>query len=170
MWLCILHSRQFEGTFKNTHSRKVEKAFKTQSRSRLRQLKQLPTWCPTTSTQPLSGSYLILNTTWSWSCQVHIWTQPDAEKCWCHGWWFWCSTLLLLMMIMVVNCNINVRCRVVQGGVPETTELLKWALNQIRKQIYQPNPFTHLTPNVTHRERFDYIFYTGSTNVGKIIG
>jgi len=34
--------------------------------------------------------------------------------------------------------------RVVQGGVPETTELLK--------------------------ERFDYIFYTGSTNVGKIIG
>jgi len=34
--------------------------------------------------------------------------------------------------------------RVVQGGVPETTQLLK--------------------------ERFDYIFYTGSTNVGKIIG
>ena len=33
--------------------------------------------------------------------------------------------------------------RVVNGGVPETTELLK--------------------------ERFDYIFYTGSTNVGKII-
>ena len=34
--------------------------------------------------------------------------------------------------------------RVVCGGVPETTELL--------------------------REKFDYIFYTGSTTVGKIIG
>lgn len=32
---------------------------------------------------------------------------------------------------------------VVLGGIPETTELLK--------------------------ERFDYIFYTGSTNVGKIV-
>ena len=34
--------------------------------------------------------------------------------------------------------------RVVCGGVPETTELIK--------------------------ERFDYIFYTGSTHVGRIIG
>ena len=35
-------------------------------------------------------------------------------------------------------------CQVVCGGVPETTELLK--------------------------EKFDYIFYTGSTQVGRIIG
>ena len=34
--------------------------------------------------------------------------------------------------------------KVVCGGVPETTELLK--------------------------EKFDYIFYTGSTQVGRIIG
>ena len=45
---------------------------------------------------------------------------------------------------VLFTCNISLAFQVVNGGIPETTELLK--------------------------ERFDYICYTGSTAVGKIIG
>lgn len=43
---------------------------------------------------------------------------------------------------MIVSCEQDC-CRVVMGGVPETTELLK--------------------------QHFDYIFYTGSSMIGKIV-
>lgn len=44
---------------------------------------------------------------------------------------------------VIIFCSFQEFVRVISGGIPETTELLK--------------------------ERFDHIFYTGSPNVGKII-
>ena len=60
--------------------------------------------------------------------------------------------------------DVNKACvKVVEGGVPETTALLKVFLDCFF--ISLGRWFTKYS-----KERFDYIFYTGSTPVGRIVG
>ena len=59
--------------------------------------------------------------------------------------------------------DVKACVKVVEGGVPETTALLKVFFRLLL--FFLEGCFTKYS-----KERFDYIFYTGSTPVGRIVG